>query len=158
VYKKLPNGNDLKNIRNATASEIYSSDGILIGKYFIQDRTDIKFEKLPKHLINALLATEDIRFYKHNGFDRRGMLRVLFKSILMQDESAGGGSTVEQQLAKNLFPRKKYRFFSMLINKTREAIIATRLNETFNKNEILTLYFNTVPYGENAYGIAAGAR
>lgn len=106
VYRKLPNGNDLKNIRNATASEIYSSDGILIGKYFIQDRTDINFEKLPKHLINALLATEDIRFYKHNGFDRRGMLRVLFKSILMQDESAGGGSTVEQQLAKNLFPRK----------------------------------------------------
>ncbi|WP_051312755.1 penicillin-binding protein 1A [Sporocytophaga myxococcoides] len=158
VYKNLPDGNDLKNIRNATASEIYSSDGILIGKYFIQDRTDINFEKLPKHLINALLATEDIRFYKHNGFDRRGMLRVLFKSVIMQDESSGGGSTVEQQLAKNLFPRKRYRFFSMLINKTREAIVATRLNETFNKNEILTLYFNTVPYGENAYGIAAGAR
>jgi penicillin-binding protein 1A len=158
VYRNLPDGKDLKNIRNATASEVYSSDGVLIGKYFIKDRTDITFEKLPKHLINALLATEDIRFYQHNGFDRRGMLRVLVKSILMQDESSGGGSTIEQQLAKNLFPRKRYRFFSMLINKTREAIIATRLNETFNKNEILTLYFNTVPYGENAYGIAAGAR
>ncbi|MFN3402811.1 MAG: penicillin-binding protein 1A [Cytophagaceae bacterium] len=158
VFKNLPGEQELKSIKNAEASIVYSSDGVILGKYFIEDRTNIKYEQIPSHLIHALIATEDSRFYQHNGIDKIGWLRVLIKTLILQDESAGGGSTISQQLAKNLFKRREYMFLSVPVNKIREAIIATRIEDLFTKKEILTLYLNTVPFGENVFGIESGSQ
>src|SRR6185503_14615895 len=100
-------------------------------KYYIQDRTNVSFDEISPHVIGALVATEDVRFFKHHGVDTRGMFRVLVKSILLQDESSGGGSTISQQLAKNVFPRKKFKVFSLPFNKLREIIIAQKLEDVF---------------------------
>ncbi len=158
LFGDLPNVAQLREIRNASASEIYASDGKLIGKYFIENRTQVKYDEIPPQLIEALIATEDARFYEHAGIDRQSLLRVAFKSLLMRDKSSGGGSTLSQQLAKNLFPRKKYALLSLPINKIREATIATRLEKAYSKPEILTLYLNTVSFGENVFGIETAAQ
>lgn len=158
VFGSLPNERDLSNISNAVASEVYSADGQLMGKYYIQERTHAPFEKISPNIINALIATEDARFYEHNGVDRRSLLRVIVKTLLLQDESAGGGSTISQQLAKNLFSRtNKYGPLSMAVNKVREAIIAQRLEKVYSKKEIITLYLNTVSFGDNAFGVETAA-
>ncbi|HEY9488524.1 MAG TPA: transglycosylase domain-containing protein, partial [Chryseosolibacter sp.] len=138
--------------------EVYSADSVLLGRYFVQDRTEIKYEDISPHLIKALIATEDIRFYRHSGIDYRSLGRVLIKTILLQKESSGGGSTITQQLAKNLFPRKSYWVASMLVNKFREALIATRMEEIYSKNEILAFYLNTIPFADNTYGIQSAAK
>lgn len=158
VYSTVPGKATFASLKNATSSEVYSSDGVLLGKYFIHDRTNVKLENISSSITNALIATEDVRFYEHHGVDRRGLLRVFFKTLLLGDESSGGGSTITQQLAKNLFPRKDYGFFSMPVNKLREAILAEKLESVFSKEEILTLYLNTVPFGENAYGIEVASQ
>lgn len=158
IFGALPNERDLSNIRNAIASEVYTADGKLLGKYYIQERTHASYERISPHIINALIATEDARFYEHDGVDRRSMLRVLVKTLMLQDESAGGGSTISQQLAKNLFPRSNgYGPLSMPVNKVREAIVAKRLENVYSKKEILTLYLNTVSFGDNAFGIETAA-
>jgi len=157
VWGPLPNQNQLTEIRQSKASEVYASNGKLIGKFYIFDRQPINYDEIPQHLIHALIATEDARFYDHKGIDNRSLLRVIFKSLLLQDESSGGGSTISQQLAKNLFPRKNHGIFSMPVNKTREAIIATRLEKAYTKEEIITLYLNTVPFGDNTFGIESAA-
>src|SRR5690606_7931320 len=105
-----------------------------------------------------LIATEDVRFFRHNGVDIRSLGRVLVKSILLQKESAGGGSTLTQQLAKNLFPRREYWFASMLVNKVREAIIALRLESLYAKEDILALYLNTIPFADNTFGLQSAAK
>lgn len=153
-----PSRTELANVRNAVASEIYSADSVLLGRYFVQDRTEVKYEDISPALIDALIATEDVRFHKHNGIDIRSLGRVLVKTILLQNESAGGGSTITQQLAKNLFPRKEYWFASMLINKLREGIIALRLESIYSKEEILALYLNTIPFADNTYGLQSAAK
>lgn len=158
VFGFMPNQHDLKDVKNYTASEIYSADSVLIGKYFIENRTNATYDQLPLYLINALIATEDARFYEHRGIDFFSFLRVMVFSILLNDESSGGGSTISQQLAKNLFPRRDISFLSMPVNKMREMIIAGMLERIYAKDEILTLYLNTVPFGENCFGIEAGAR
>lgn len=156
-FGPLPTEEELSDIRHYTASEVYSSDSVLLGKYYIENRTNISYEDISPFVIQALLATEDARFYEHSGVDTRSLMRVGLKSILLRDERSGGGSTISQQLAKNLFPRKRYRMLSMPINKFREMIIAKRLETVYSKEEILTLYLNTVPFGEKAYGIAVAA-
>lgn len=158
VYSSIPSRTTFRHIQNSTASEVYTADGKLIGKYFIQDRKNVKFSDISPNVINALIATEDVRFYEHNGVDRKGMVRVFFKTLLMGNESSGGGSTITQQLAKNLFPRKNYPAFSLPINKLREAITAQKLEDVFSKEEILELYLNTVPFGENAFGIEVASK
>ncbi|MBX9853420.1 MAG: transglycosylase domain-containing protein [Cytophagaceae bacterium] len=158
VYSSIPSRSELRYVQNHTSSEIYSADSVLLGKYFIQDRTNITYEDIAPSVIHALIATEDARFFKHKGVDTRGMLRVMVKSILLGDESSGGGSTISQQLAKNIFPRKKYWIFSLPINKLREIILAGKIENEFTKEEILTLYLNTVPFGENAYGISSASK
>lgn len=152
----VPGKSELKAVNNYTASEVYSQDSILLGKYFIQNRTNAEFEDLPPHLINALVSTEDSRFYEHKGVDFVSFMRVLIMSIILNDD-AGGGSTITQQLAKNLYMRKDYGALSMPVNKFREMIIAGRLEDVYEKEQILTLYFNTVPFGEDCYGIEAGS-
>ncbi|MDX2414124.1 MAG: transglycosylase domain-containing protein [Bacteroidales bacterium] len=157
VFGHLTSVEELQNIQNHLSSEIYSSDKVLLGKYYIQDRTNVRYQDLPEHLIDALVATEDARFYRHNGIDNRSTLRVVFKSILFQNKSSGGGSTIHQQLAKNLFPRKRYSVLTMPVNKFREIIIGVRLHKAYSKKEILELYLNTVSFGENTYGIETAA-
>jgi penicillin-binding protein 1A len=154
---EMPDDQKLRDIQNYTASEIYSSDGVLLGKYFIQDRTNVAYEHISPNMINALIATEDVRFYSHKGVDKIGMFRVFFKSILLGDERAGGGSTLSQQLAKNLFPRKQLWIFSLPVNKLKEAIIAQKLESIFSKEEILKLYLNTVSFGDNSFGVESAS-
>ncbi|MGQ8335303.1 penicillin-binding protein 1A [Sunxiuqinia sp. A32] len=149
----VPSSAQLHQIKNPQASEVFSSDGKLLGRYYVENRSNVGFDEISPNVINALIATEDARFYEHRGIDEVALLRVLFKTILLQNKSAGGGSTLSQQIAKNLFPRNDLWVFSMPVNKLREAIIAYRLERIYSKNEVLTLYLNTVPFGENIYGI-----
>lgn len=153
----LRNKEELLNYKNAAASLVLSEDGELLGKFFYENRTNISFEQIPEHLINALIATEDIRFYEHKGYDARSFFRVLVKSVFLRNRSSGGGSTITQQLAKNMFGRKKTGLFSVFGNKISEVIMASRLEKVFTKDEILTLYMNTVSFGENVYGIEAAS-
>ena len=148
---------ELKEFKNETASLVLSDNGKLIGKFFADNRTNISFDELPKNLINALVATEDARYFEHEGVDSRSLLRVLVKSIILQQKSAGGGSTITQQLAKNMFGRKSYGFMSMPVNKSKEIILAYRLENIYSKEDIITLYLNTVPFGENVLGVEAAA-
>ncbi|RMG32132.1 MAG: penicillin-binding protein [Bacteroidetes bacterium] len=158
AFGPLPGKQALRQLRTDQASEVFAANGQLIGKYYLEDRNDIPYEELAPDLVMALLATEDVRFYQHAGIDTRSLLRVLFKSVILQDKSAGGGSTLSQQLAKNFFPRQSYPLFSLLINKCRELIIARRLEEVYEKEQILAMYLNTMSFGENAYGISVAAR
>lgn len=153
----LPTYGELSSIRNHQASSIYSEDGVVLGKYYIENRNDVRTDEISPLLIHALIATEDARFFEHGGIDLRALARVLVKSILFQDESSGGGSTLSQQLAKNLYPRKKYWLLGMPINKIREMFVARRLEKIYDKDALLALYLNTVPFGENAFGIKVAA-
>ncbi|MBF9254602.1 transglycosylase domain-containing protein [Pontibacter sp. 172403-2] len=154
----MPSRRELKAVQNSTASEVYATDGTLLGRYYIQDRTNVKYTDIASSAIQALVATEDARFYKHSGIDVRSLGRVIVKTLLLQDESSGGGSTLSQQLAKNLYPRKNYWLWDMPVNKLREMIIAQKLEAIYSKEEILELYLNTVPMGGNLYGIERAAQ
>lgn len=153
----LPTFEELENPKSSLASEVISSDGAVIGKYFIQNRSNVHFDELSPHLVKALLATEDIRFEKHSGIDLKGLFRVLFKTVLTRQD-AGGGSTLTQQLAKNLFPRERMNKFQLVVRKIKEWIIAVRLERGYTKEEIMTMYLNTVEFGHNTYGIKSAAR
>ena len=152
VFGNVPTADELKHLSNSEASEIYSVDGVLLGRYYLENRTDVKYAAVNPILINALIATEDSRFYEHKGVDHMSMIRVLVKSILL-GQNKGGGSTLSQQLAKNVFGRKNFGSLSMPVNKMREAVIANRMEQVYNKKEILMLYLNTVSFGEDTYGI-----
>ena len=154
----LPDKEELKRIENPTSSQVYSADSVLLGTYFIQERSDVGYEQIPSFLVDGLIATEDVRFYEHKAIDFKSLFRVVFKSLLMRSESSGGGSTITQQLAKNLYPRKSYWMFSLGINKIREIIIASRLERVYDKNEIIALYLNTVAFGDNTYGIESASQ
>lgn len=158
AFGKLPTYTDLKAIRNYTASQVYADDKVQLGKYYIQNRVNASLEEIPDYVLNALVATEDARFFEHRGVDLRAWLRVLVKSVLLMDDSAGGGSTLSQQLAKNLFPRQKYWVLSTLVNKMKETFTARRLERTYSKEELLNLYLNTVPFGEDIYGIKVASQ
>jgi penicillin-binding protein 1A len=157
VWIETPWNSELRNIRNQVASEVYSADSVLLGRYYIQDRTEVEYKDIAPSVINALIATEDVRFYQHSGVDYKSLGRVLIKSIIQQDESSGGGSTITQQLSKNLYPRKRYWIFPMLINKLREFRTALKLEDIYSKEELVTMYLNTVPFADNVFGIEAAA-
>lgn len=145
----MPSMKELENPDNALASDIYAADEQLIGRYYVKDRSTSKFEEISPNIFNALIATEDSRFYKHSGVDGRAVMRAV---ILLG--SQGGGSTITQQLAKNLFPRPDDpNIFQMLGIKLKEWVMAVKLEQRLTKNEIITLYLNTVPFGDNVYGI-----
>ncbi|MBK8041794.1 MAG: transglycosylase domain-containing protein [Haliscomenobacter sp.] len=157
AFGPLPTRKELKDIRNSNASEVYSADGAILGRYFIQNRVNADLEEIPASMINGLIATEDARFTQHRGIDLRAMIRVLVKSILLSRESSGGGSTLSQQLAKNLYPRQNYGRFSMIVNKFKEMFTARRLEKLYTKEELLGLYLNTVPFSDNIYGVKVAA-
>ncbi len=157
VFGRIPGKDDLRDINQQVGTEVYSADSVLLGRYYLLERSMIPSAQIPTALKQALIATEDVRFYNHQGIDSRSLLRVLIKGVLLRQESAGGGSTLTQQLAKNLYPRRSYWLLSMPINKIREMIIARRLEKIYTKDEILVLYFNTIPFGDNVYGIKTAA-
>ena len=152
-FGPLPSYAELRHLHTEQASEVYSADGQLLGRFYRKQRVNASLEEIPKTLRDALIATEDARFLEHRGIDYKAMLRVLFKTLLLQKKEAGGGSTLSQQLAKNLYPRRSFRLLSLPINKSREMIIAHRLESIYSKEELLRMYLNTVPFGENIYGI-----
>lgn len=152
-FGPIPATASLKKIDHNLASEVYSADGVLLGRYYIENRLPASMEEFPECLKEALIAAEDVRFYKHSGIDYRALGRVFVKSILMQEDESGGGSTITQQLAKNLYPRQKFWFLSLPINKAREMVIATRLEKVYTKDEIIALYLNTIPFSGNVFGI-----
>ncbi|WP_089663625.1 penicillin-binding protein 1A [Christiangramia echinicola] len=157
LWGKIPSSKELTELQQNKATQVLASNGKLIGKFYVFDRQPIDFEQFPEHLIEALIATEDARFYEHDGIDNRSLLRVFFKSILLQDESAGGGSTITLQLAKNIYGRRDFGMFGIVINKMQEAVIAKRLEDIYSKDEIIELYFNTVPFSDNTYGIESAS-
>ncbi|MEM6397156.1 MAG: transglycosylase domain-containing protein [Bacteroidota bacterium] len=157
-YGALPTQEELLAIENDQAAQIYSADGVLLGKYYVENRSSVPLDSISPYVVHGLISTEDSRFFEHQGIDLRALGRVLWRSILQQDRSGGGGSTISQQLAKNLYPRRNYRQFSLVKNKLREMAIASRLEEAYDKEELLQLYLNTVPFGENAYGIQVAAQ
>ncbi len=158
VFGPVPSRSELKKIDNNQASIIFYSDGTILGKYFVENRTNVDYDDLPGHLVQSLIVTEDERFWEHKGIDWRSMMRVLYKTILQGDRSAGGGSTLSQQLAKNLFGRKKSGRINLAFDKLRELIIARRLEDIYTKEDIITFYLNTVPFGNNAFGISSASR
>ena len=157
IFGNLQTREELLVTKNATASLVLAKNGELIGKFFSENRTNISLYQIPPYLKDALIATEDVRFFEHKGVDSRSVLRVLLKSVLLNKRSSGGGSTITQQLAKNIFGRKKFGPLTIIINKTKETFLARRLEKAFTKEEILTLYFNTVSFGENVFGIEAAS-
>ena len=153
VFGKLPSRGSLSHLTTNIATEVYAADNSLLGRYYFENRSPIKYKDISTHFINALISTEDVRFFDHSGVDLRSWGRVFFKTILMRQTASGGGSTITQQLAKNLYPRRDYGKSSLIINKLKEVIIARRLEKIYSKEEILEIYLNTVPFSENTYGI-----
>ena len=157
-FGAIPSEADLLKVRNATASIILDRNENQVGRIFQQNRTEASFEEFPENLVQALIATEDARFFEHEGIDPRSLLRVVVKSLILGDRSAGGGSTLSQQLAKNLFGRGKEGAIQLAAYKIKEMLVATRLEDAYSKEELLELYFNTVPFSENIYGIETAAK
>ncbi|MFN2394619.1 MAG: penicillin-binding protein 1A [Bacteroidales bacterium] len=155
----MPSFEELENPKSNLASEIYSSDGELLGTFYIHNRSNVNFDELSPELVKALLSTEDIRFRNHSGVDIRGVMRVIFRTILRGQRSAGGGSTLTQQLAKNLFPRQENpSTLEIVIIKLKEWVIAARLERNYTKDEIIAMYLNTVDFGSHAFGIKLAAK
>lgn len=144
----MPSMAELENPSSALSSEVYAADGTVIGRYFLQDRSNSKYKEISPNVFNALIATEDERFAEHSGIDGVAVMRAV---ILMGKK--GGGSTITQQLAKNLFPRRNPNKLTMPFIKLKEWVLAVKLEKNLTKNEIITLYLNTVPFGDNVYGI-----
>lgn len=157
TFGQLPDSNTLIKIKEPAASEVYSKDNKLLGRYYTENRSNVTFKEISPNMINALIATEDNRFYEHRGIDEWALVRVVVKTIFMVDRSSGGGSTLSQQIVKNIFGRKNYGPLTLPVSKIRESIIAYRLERLYSKEEILTLYLNTVPFGENTFGIELAA-
>ena len=138
VFGGLPTFSQLENPQSNLATEIISEDGIVLGKYFFENRTKAKYSDLPQPLIDALLATEDIRFKKHSGIDIRALIRAAFGAAFGK-KSSGGGSTITQQLAKMLFTEKPSSGIGRVMQKLKEWVIAAQLEKRYTKNEILTM-------------------
>lgn len=155
AFGKLPSFKELENPKSNLASEVISSDQVVLGTYFVQNRSNAQFKELSPNLINALLATEDIRFYDHSGIDPRGTIAIIFYNLIGKKR---GSSTISQQLAKNLFPRQRQTLLNIAFIKLREWVTAVRIERNYTKEEIITMYFNTVDFGSNSYGIKAASR
>lgn len=153
ILGELPSFEELENPESSLATEVISTDGVTLGKYYAQNRSNIDFENLPQNLRQALLATEDIRFEEHTGIDFKALFRTLFFV-----GTKGGASTITQQLAKNLFPRERLNNFQLVIRKFKEWIIAVRLEHSYTKQEIFAMYLNTVEFSDNAFGIKSAAQ
>ena len=152
-FGEMPTFEELENPETNLATEIISADGKLLGTYYIENRSNVSYDDISPNLINALIAIEDVRFYDHSGIDKRALFRVAF-GVFTGNSDKGGGSTLTQQLAKNLFPRgENLSKVKLVIRKFQEWVTATKLEYNYSKDEIIAMYLNTVFYGHNAYGI-----
>lgn len=152
-FGEMPTFEELENPETNLATEIISADGKLLGTYYIENRSNVSYADIAPDLIHALISIEDVRFYEHSGIDMIALFRVA-KGIATGNSDQGGGSTITQQLAKNLFPRGENLSKSKLvIRKLQEWVTATKLEYNYSKDEIIAMYLNTVFYGHNAYGI-----
>ncbi len=151
----MPSFLELENPQSDLATEVIATDNVVLGRYYVENRSNISYENINANLRDALLATEDIRFFKHTGVDLRALLRVV-KGVASADLQ-GGGSTITQQLAKNLFPRERLNKIQLVFRKLKEWIIAVKLERSYTKEEIMASYFNTVPFSDNAYGVKSAA-
>jgi penicillin-binding protein 1A len=166
LFGGMPDLKVLENPKSELASELISEDQKSLGKYFFENRTQIEIDQISPNLIEALIATEDARFVNHSGIDPRSLVRV-FTGIVSGNSSAGGGSTITQQVAKNLFNTRseEYRgilgklpFVKTVINKTKEWILSVVLERKYTKREIMQMYLNTVAFGNNTYGIKVASK
>ena len=157
VFGALPTFDQLENPKNNLATEIISEDGVVLGKYFFENRSKVKYKELPENLIDALIATEDIRFKEHSGVDGRSFLRALF-GVIFKKNNAGGASTITQQLAKMLFTKKPSSGVERIMQKLKEWIISAQLEKRYTKNEIITMYLNRFDWVNNAVGIKSASR
>ncbi len=163
LFGYSPTMDDIKTPTMSVASEVYYADGKLIGRYYKENRSPVEFKGISPNLVNALVATEDVRFYQHGGVD----FYSFFSSLLSTAKGdRRGGSTITQQLAKNLFETRKKKsqgiikhvpFIRTIVFKCKEWLTAFEIEHVYSKNEILTLYFNTVPFGNNTFGIKAAS-
>jgi len=163
-FTAIPSFRELEDPNSALASEVLANNGDVLGRYFIENRVPVAYEDLNPHIVNALIATEDERFRAHSGIDARAVGRVVIRTVLLSDQSAGGGSTITQQLAKNLYSDRNFKdmnkvekFFALVYRKLREWLTAIKLEKSYTKEEILAMYLNQVNFVNNAYGIHAGA-
>ena len=154
----MPTFEELENPKSNQATEVISADGEILGFIGVENRSNITYDELSPNLVNALIATEDVRFYNHSGIDPRSLVRVLFKTLIGRQSSSGGGSTITQQLAKNLFPREHKSKLGTVFSKFKEWVVAVKLEHNYSKQEIITMYLNTVDFGSNAFGIKTAAK
>src|ERR1700749_3693812 len=159
LFGYSPDMQDIKNPEMSVSSEVYYADGKLIGRYSKENRTPVEFKSISPNLVNALVSTEDVRFYQHNGVD----FYSFFTSMVSTAKGdKRGGSTITQQLAKNLFETRKKKsqgyikhvpLIRTMVSKVKEWFTAFKIEHVYSKQQILTLYLNTVPFGNNTFGI-----
>ena len=164
LFAKIPSFEELENPDSKLATQVIAEDGETLTTFHIENRTFVTYEDLSEHLVHATIATEDARFLRHSGIDFKGLARVFFKTLLLNRSNQGGGSTITQQLAKTLYPRKDldskipgWNKVQMVWIKLKEWITAVKLEREYTKEEILYMYLNSVFFGSNAYGIKAAS-
>lgn len=157
IFGTMPTFDELENPKTNLATEIYSCDGKLLGSYYVENRSNVRYSELSPYLPEALISIEDERFTEHSGIDEKALFRVAFG--VLTGKKKGGGSTITQQLAKNLFPRgENLSTPRLVLRKFQEWITATKLEHNYSKEEIIAMYLNTVAFGHNAFGIRSAAK
>lgn len=165
MFADIPSFEELEDPQSNLATQIIAEDGTIINSFHVENRSYVGYEDLSKGLVDAVVATEDARFYKHSGIDAKSLVRVAVKSILLGNtRGGGGGSTISQQLAKSLFPREEAnskipgaKYIKLGTTKFKEWITAIKLERSYTKEEIISMYFNAVFFGSNAYGVKSAA-
>jgi penicillin-binding protein 1A len=156
-FSDLPDTQALENPRSELASQVFAADGDVLGRYFVENRVPVDYAELSPHIRNALVATEDERYYNHTGIDFRGLARAFVKTGIMGQKSAGGASTITQQLARLLFTGQKASGFKRIVQKLKEWIIAVQLERKYTKQEIMAMYLNKFDFLYDSHGIKAAA-
>ncbi|MBQ5639714.1 MAG: transglycosylase domain-containing protein [Bacteroidales bacterium] len=164
LFAKIPSFEELEHPDNKLATQVLAENGEVLATFHIENRTYVSYDELSPNLVNAAIATEDARFYNHSGIDMKGLARVVVKTVLMGDQSQGGGSTITQQLAKTLYPRRTveskipgWSKVVMVTDKLKEWITAVKLERDYTKSEIVTMYLNSIFFGSGAYGVKAAS-
>ena len=165
LFADIPSFEDLERPNNKLATQVLAEDGEILTTFHVENRSYVTYEELSPNLVNAAVATEDVRFYNHSGIDFRSLARVMFKTLLGGDSSQGGGSTITQQLAKTLYPREEtssripgWSKVKMVWIKLKEWVTAVKLERSYTKEEIMNMYMNSVFFGSGAYGIQAASQ
>ena len=164
IFARIPSFDELEHPDSKLATQVIAENGEVLATFHIENRTYVSYDELSPNLVHAAVATEDARFYKHSGIDMKGLARVGFKTILMRDSSQGGGSTITQQLAKTLYPRREVKSripgwskVVMVGIKLKEWITAVKIERDYTKNEIMDMYLNSIFFGSSAYGVKAAS-